>query len=181
VQGGGSLPVRVGSATHVVPVGGSFTVATARPDLEPTNDAALCGRASATSAQPAGPPLAAVDGSPSTGWQPASLPAALTVVVAGGARTIRAATLTWGRQWPGQPSPTVAPPPGPVTTLRATTYTVSVSTDGTTWRTVAGVSGRTTGTTDALSFPAVTAREVRVAITAADPGVVPVLDELVTG
>jgi hypothetical protein len=56
-----------------------------------------------------------------------------------------------------------------------------VSTDGTTWRTVAGVSGRTTGTTDALSFPAVTAREVRVAITAADPGVVPVLDELVTG
>ena len=86
---------------------------TARPDLTPTTDAVRCGGASATSALPGAPALAAVDGSPATDWQPVSLPATLTAPIGARPRTIqqarRSSGVTSGR---GRPSPTSTPSPG---------------------------------------------------------------------
>jgi hypothetical protein len=91
---------------------------------------------------------------------------------------IGSATLDWGQAWPPQPAPNVHPPPGPVQTLRASSYDLLVSTDGTNWTVVARVRGVTTGTHDALTFHPVRARYVRVQITAATGNVPPMLEEL---
>jgi hypothetical protein len=131
-----------------------------------------------TSSEPGTPALAAVDGSPSTSWQPSTLPSTLTAPVPGGPHRVSVATLQWGQQWPPPPSPTQPPPPGPVSTLRATSYTLAVSSDGHTWRPVASVQGRTTGTTDVLRFPPTTARYLALRITAGTGPPTPVLDEL---
>ncbi len=144
----------------------------------PTRDAVRCAGASASSFQPGAPPLAAVDGSPATDWQPVALPARLTVSVRGGLRTLRSAVLRWKRQWPSAPGPNIPPPPAPVITLRASSYTLLVSRNGSTWRRVATVSGRASGTVDVVRFKAVRARFVRVEITAATGSSPPMLDEL---
>ncbi len=68
-----------------------------------------------------------------------------------------------------------------MTTLRAASYSVAVSSNGSTWTTVATVVGRTTGTTDVLPFPAVAARAIRVTITAPAGAQLPALDELTVG
>ncbi|MFZ0089712.1 MAG: hypothetical protein WAL63_09415 [Solirubrobacteraceae bacterium] len=75
LRSGAPLPVRTPSGTRTVIPGHSLTLATARPDLRPTADAVRCRAATATSAQPGAPALAAVDGSPATDWGPATLPA----------------------------------------------------------------------------------------------------------
>ncbi|HEY8765573.1 MAG TPA: discoidin domain-containing protein, partial [Solirubrobacteraceae bacterium] len=158
--------------------GHRLTLATRRPDRLVGSDALLCGHPFATSAQPGAPALAAVDGSPATDWQPAALPATLTVSVPGGGRVIRSATLLWGQQWPPAPAPNVPPPPGPVKTLRASSYTLQASTNGQNWRTLASVSGRTAGTRDVLHFSAVRARFVRVVVTGSNGTDQPMLEEL---
>jgi trehalose/maltose hydrolase-like predicted phosphorylase len=178
VQSGAALPVTTPSGRHTVAPGHSLTIDTRRPDLTPTKDEVRCGDASATSSQPGAPALAAVDGSPATDWQPTALPATLVAPLTGGTRTVGSATLEWGRQWPTPPALGVPPPPGPVTTLRASSYTLVVSTDDRTWHTVATVSDRTVGTTDVLHFTAVRARYIGVRI-ASSPGMrPPLLDEL---
>ena len=167
---------------RVVRAGRPVSLLTSRPDLVPTNDAVRCGGVSANSAQPSGPALAAVDGSPATAWQPASVPATLRVALRGGEQLLRRAFVQWGQQWPAAPGPNIPPPPGPVITLRASTYRLQVSSNGRTWRTVAAVAGRTSGTFDVLRFKAVRARFVRLAIAAATGGQQPLLQELtVTG
>src|SRR5262249_33546452 len=137
-----------------------------RADLTPTTDVVQCARATATSSLPGALPLAAVDGSPATDWQPASLPATLALPIAGG-QFIRTATVRWGQQWPPAPGPNIPPPPGPVQTLRASTYAVQISRNGTSWRTIAAVNGRTTGTVDVIHFLPVSPRFIRLQITAA--------------
>jgi trehalose/maltose hydrolase-like predicted phosphorylase len=178
---GAAMPVIVRGRKRTVRAGHSLTVATRRPDLIRTGDLVRCGDATASTAQPGAPPLAAVDGSGATDWQPASLPATLTAPVRGGPRRVRTASLRWGEQFPPAPGPNVPPPPGPVTTLRASGYTVQVSANGHAWRTVAAVSGRTTGTVDVVQFAATRARFVRVQITASATSQAPVLDELTVG
>ena len=179
---GPALPVQSPAGLRHVASGATLTIATRRPDLAATTDLVRCGNASATSAEPGAPALAAVDGSPATDWQPTTLPATLVAPVTGGIRTVNRATLRWGQMWPPAPSPTEPPPPGPVVTLRASTYTLAVSTDGHTWRTVATVTDRTTGITDVLTFPAVRARYVGVTITGSTGTGPPMLDEVtVTG
>lgn len=176
--GGGVLPVRVGSRTRTLRAGASLTVDTDRPDLAPSPDDAMCGAATATSSQPGTPPLAAVDGSTATDWQPSKVPATLTVVLRAPER-IDTATVTWGRSWPRPPALNLPPPPGPVTTLRPGSYTVSVSANGRQWRTLAEESGQTTATTDTFHFAPVEAKEVRISIGGASPNGLPALDELV--
>jgi trehalose/maltose hydrolase-like predicted phosphorylase len=162
--------------------GHSLVLPTRRSDTAVSTDLVQCSRASATSSLPGEPPLAAVDGSPATGWQPSSLPATLTAPVHGAGQPVRSATVRWGQQWPAAPGPNVPPPPGPVTTLRASSYTLQVSPDGVSWHTVAAVAGRTSGVVDVIHFVASDARFVRIQITSATGTQPPMLDELtVTG
>jgi trehalose/maltose hydrolase-like predicted phosphorylase len=176
-QSGGSLPVTVAGATHTISSGQTLTVPTQRPDLSPTTDLVRCQAATASSAQPGADPLAAVDGSPATDWQPQQITSRLTVPMAHTA-VIRSATLDWGRAYPPPPAPNVHPPPGPVKTLRASSYDLLVSTDGTNWTTVARVRGTTTGTEDVLTFPPVRASYIRIQITAATYDTPPMLEEI---
>jgi hypothetical protein len=177
VQSGPALPVTVRGTAHTVARGATLTVSTRRPDLAPTTDLARCQPATASSAQPGADPLAAVDGSPATGWQPARITASLDVPLAHEAAIGRAA-LVWGQQWPGPPGPNMHPPAGPVQTLRASSYDLVVSADGRSWSVVASVTGRTSGTRDVLTFPPVRARYVGIRITAATNDTPPVLEEL---
>ncbi len=177
LTGGTTLPVKTQFGTRTLTQGQSVTTPTRRPDRMATDDMVRCGKVSATTSRPGAPALAAVDGSPATGWQAVSVPATLTAPLAGSTRHIGTATLRWGQRWPSPPSPTQAAPPGPITTLRAVSYTLTASVDGRSWHTIASVVGRTSGTTDVLHFPPVPARYIALHI-AADGPQPPVLDEL---
>jgi trehalose/maltose hydrolase-like predicted phosphorylase len=176
-QSGGSLPVTVAGGTHTISSGQTLTIPTRRPDLIPTTDLARCQAATASSTQAGADPLAAVDGSPATDWQPQQITSSLTVPLAQTA-TIRSATLDWGQAYPPPPAPNVPPPPGPVNTLRASSYDLLVSTDGTHWTTAAQVRGDTTGTQDVLTFRPMRASYIRVQITAATYDTPPMLEEI---
>lgn len=178
LDSGRPLPLSTPLGIHQLRRNHPFVIPTRRPDLATSTDLVRCGRASATSAQAGAPPLAAVDGSPATDWQPVSLPATLTVPIHGSGQSVSTATVRWGQQWPQPPGPNTPPPPGPVTTLRATTYTLQVSQNGQSWTTVAAVSDRSTGVLDVIHFPAANARFARVQITAATGTQPPLLDEL---
>jgi trehalose/maltose hydrolase-like predicted phosphorylase len=177
VQSGSPLPVTVRGLMHRVSTGSPLVVHTRRPDRGHTADLLRCQSPTATSAQPLGPALAAVDGSPATFWLPDALPAAISVPLD---RTQRVdhAVLTWGREWPGPPAPNVPPPPRPVLTLRAVSYDLLVSADGTSWHTVAQVRNRKTGLRDVLSFAPTSARFVKVRIYSSTRHTVPKLQEL---
>jgi trehalose/maltose hydrolase-like predicted phosphorylase len=182
LDSGSALPIGTPSGREIVSPGQSLRLATARPDLKHTNDAVRCQGASASSAQPGAPALAAVDGSPATNWQPNAVPATLTVPTAAGEHTISRAVVLWGRQWPPAPGPNIPPPPSPLTTLRASSYQLQVSSDGSSWRTVASVSGVQTRTRDVLQFAPVSAKFVRIEITASSTSTAPLLQEVrVTG
>ena len=173
---GRPLPLVTPAGHHLVSLGHGYTFATARPDLAGTRDRVRCAPATASSAAPGAPALAAVDGSSATDWAPASLPATLTVRIHG-AQSVGRADVIWGRQWRPAPKPNVMPPPFPVLVRRATRYAVLVSGDGRHWRQVAFVRSDR-GTTDVLSFPRVRARYLRLAITAASQHRPPLLQEL---
>jgi trehalose/maltose hydrolase-like predicted phosphorylase len=175
---GATVPVTTSSGPHEVGPGQTLTLPTRRPDLTAATDAVRCGSVSASSSQPGAPALAAVDGSPATGWQPLSVPATLSVPVAHGPRPISTVTIQWAQQWPEPPIPDQSPPAGPVNTLRATDYVVSTSLDGHSWHPVAEVAGRVTGMTDVLTFVPVKARFIALHITASANGMTPKLDEL---
>ena len=177
VQSGPALPVTIAGASHTIAAGATLTVPTRRPDLTPTTDLARCQPATASSAMPGADPLAAVDGSPATGWQPAQITANLAVPLSRAA-VISHATLDWGQQWPPPPAPNVPPPPGPVKTLRASAYDLVVSVNGRDWTVAASVTGRTAGTRDLLTFAPVRARYVGVRITGATYNTPPILEEL---
>ncbi len=177
VQSGPALPVTAGGTTRAVAPGGTLTLATLRPDRKPTTDLVRCQPATASSAQPGADPLAAVDGSPATGWQPQQITARLDVPLTREA-VISRATLEWGQQYPGPPAPNVHPPAGPVQTLRASSYDLVVSANGQDWTVVATITGRTSGSRDVLTFPPVRARYVGVRITAATYNTPPILEEL---
>ena len=178
LQRGKPLPIQTPAGRLMVTRPRPARIATRRPDLEQTSDAVRCGQAAASSSVPGAPPLAGVDGSPATGWEPTSLPAALTAPLDGGAgATISSATLVWGQQWPAAILPGEQLP-APVITQRASNYALQVSDNGQAWHTVATVADRLTGTVDQVSFSPVHARFLRVQITAALGGQLPVLGEL---
>src|SRR5207253_1781773 len=102
LQAGAPLPISTPGGRRRLTRAHALTLPTARPDLAPSSDVVRCGPASASSALPGAPALAAVDGSSGTDWQPARLPATVTVTAAvhGGSPRLRKATLRWGRAWP---------------------------------------------------------------------------------
>jgi trehalose/maltose hydrolase-like predicted phosphorylase len=164
LDSGAAMPVSTPAGDRTLSPGQALRIPTARPDLKPTTDGVRCQGASSSSAMPGAPALAAVDGSTATDWQPTKLPATLTSPTDAGTRLISHAVVQWGQLWPAAPKPNVEPPPGPVNTLRATSYKLQVSQNGRSWATVASVSSAKHATTDKLSFPAVRARFVRVRI-----------------
>ncbi len=178
LQTGAPLPVQTPAGVRLVSAGRALTLPTRRPDLAPSNDLVRCGTVTASSAQPGAPALAAVDGSPATDWEPASVDSTLTAPIARGRAPIRTITLRWGQQWPPAPAPNVPPPPGPVTVLRPASYSVLVSNNGETWRQVAAVSGQDGQALDTLHLGDVRARFVRIALTATSATSLPQLDEL---
>ena len=174
---GAPLPVGTPSGTRVVGPGHALSLATRRPDLTPTNDLVRCGNAVASSSQPGAPALGAVDGSPATDWEPASVQSTLTAPVHPLAGRVRKITLLWGRQWPPSPAPNVPPPPQPVTVLRPAGYSVQVSANGRAWRTVATVQ-HGAGVSDTLHVKAGKVRFIRIQLTAAGADKLPLLQEL---
>jgi hypothetical protein len=171
VLSGSPLPVRGGSGgVRKVGAGKSITLPTRRPDLAPAHgDAVRCAAATADSAEPGAPALAAVDGSPATQWEAASLPASLTVPLHG-AHRIAGATVRWGHTRSGPPGPNVPPPAHPVRTRRATDYVLLGSSDGRHWRRLAKVAGRAEGAVDRLRFRPASVRFLRLRVTAATKG-----------
>ena len=168
-ESGAPLLVRTGSGElRHVEAGTSLTMKTRRPDLAPTRDPLRCAAATASSASPGAPALAAVDGSPATQWEAATLPASLTVPLRGTHR-IDGATLRWGRAWPGPPGPNVPPPSHPVRIRRASDYVLLGSRDGKHWQRLAKATGAT-GTVDTLHFHPTSVRYLRLKVTAATKG-----------
>ena len=165
LQSGAPLPVQTPTGLETITVGHTLRIGTSRPDLTRTSDAVRCQGATASNAETGAPALAAVDGTPATGWQPVRLPATLTAPVHAGERLLGQVTVVWGRLWPGVTGPNVPPAPDPVKTLRASSYALQVSDDGRTWRTVAKVTGVTNRITDVLRFGPVRARYVRLRLT----------------
>lgn len=176
LDAGPPLPVVAPTGRHMVTVGHPLSIPTRQPDAAPSQDLLLCQAAVATSSTPAGPALAAVDGSVPTGWEPAVLPATLTVSLRGGPRTIASAAIRWGQAWPRPSGLNTSAPPGPVTTLRADAYSLAVK-EASGWRTVATSSGGT-GTTDVVRFPRVRASAVALRLDTGTAGGLPVVDEL---
>jgi trehalose/maltose hydrolase-like predicted phosphorylase len=107
--------VETPQGTQTVGAGAPFTVTTRRPDRTPTDDAARCEPAQASSEEPGMYAEAAVDGSAATIWapDPATTTANLTVDL-GRATTITRITPDW-------------------TDVRPSSYQVLVSLDGTNW------------------------------------------------
>jgi hypothetical protein len=111
-SGGGFTVEDRDGATHAVPGGGSLTLPTRRPDLAPTTDLARCTTATATSEEPGMYAEAAVDGSIATAWAPTASTASLTVDLG---RLVKIKSVV--ARWTGTPP----------------AYTISTSSDGTTW------------------------------------------------
>ena len=142
-----------------------LVIRTARPDLTATGDAVRCTSAQATTSAPGAPPLAAVDGSPATDWEPTALPAALTVPTRPGHRTISEVTVRWGRYFQPVTKVNTSPNAGPVLTLRPLRYLVQVKMAGH-WRRVALGHGRSSQLLDDVHFGSVRASAVRLRVLA---------------
>jgi hypothetical protein len=182
LQSGAPIPIQTPAGVRRVFAGRTLTLATRRPDLTASSDLVRCNPVTASSSQPGAPALAAVDGSPATDWEPASVHSTLTARTAGLPAPIRTVTLRWGRQWPPSPAPNVPPPPGPVIVLRPASYSVLVSSNGRKWRRAAVISGHSGQVLDTIRLHGVKGRFVRIRVTAAGATTLPMLDELtVTG
>jgi hypothetical protein len=177
LQRGAPMKVTIAGVQHLLRTRHPIALPTRRPDLAPTSDLVRCASVSASSAQPLGPALGAVDGSPATDWQPAHIASTLTVALPQ-TRTVSSVTALWGQRWPAAPKPNVHPPAGPVLTLRASSYDVLGSADGTHWTTLASVRDATSGLTDTLTFAPMAVRWLRVQVLAATHGQPPKLQEL---
>jgi hypothetical protein len=154
---GGSLPIQTPAGSQTVSSGGSATIPTRRPDLTATSDLARCQSVSASSYVPGDEPVAAVDGSPSTPWEPTAAQATLTVKLA--KRTnVKSVTVTRGGSG-------------------SYSYSVETSTDGSTWHTVASGPASSSGT-DQLTFSPTQAQYVRLDFPGGSGAATPEIDEL---
>jgi trehalose/maltose hydrolase-like predicted phosphorylase len=133
---GEGFTVEAPSGTHTVAAGASVSLPTRRPDLAPTDNAARCTTATATSEEAGMYAEAAVDGSDATIWAPTGTTASLTDDLGARAR-VSAITVHWSDALP-------------------TSSRIETSPDGTTWSAVPALG---------LRGP-VSARYVRVTLTA---------------
>jgi trehalose/maltose hydrolase-like predicted phosphorylase len=140
LNSGAPLPVITPAGAKTVKPGAALILPTRRSDILPTDDLARCREITATSSLPGSPPVAAVDGSPSTAWVAAEPKATLTVKLAtpvklGKIKVVRGS---------GDPFP----------------YSVETSSDGIAWKTIATAPATSNGT-DEFTSPAIQARFLR--------------------
>jgi trehalose/maltose hydrolase-like predicted phosphorylase len=140
LNSGAPLPVITRAGAKTVKPGAALILPTRRSDLLPTDDLARCREITATSSLPGSPPVAAVDGSPSTAWVAAEPKATLTVKLAtpvklGKIKVVRGS---------GDPFP----------------YSVETSSDGVAWKTIATAPATSNGT-DEFTSPPIQARFLR--------------------
>jgi trehalose/maltose hydrolase-like predicted phosphorylase len=140
LNSGAPLPVITPAGAKTVKPGAALILPTRRSDLLPTDDLARCRQITATSSLPGSPPVAAVDGSPSTAWVAAEPKATLTVKLAtpvklGKIKVVRGS---------GDPFP----------------YSVETSSDGVAWKTIATAPATSNGT-DEFTSPPIQARFLR--------------------
>jgi trehalose/maltose hydrolase-like predicted phosphorylase len=154
---GPAMAVQTPSGSQTVSTGSTITMPTRRPDQQPTNDLARCQPATASSFVPGDEPVAAVDGSSATPWEPTSSQATLTARLAQLTK-IRTVTVTRG-------------------TSSAFSYKVETSTDGTSWNVVASSPSKSTGT-DQFKLPPTRAQFVRLDFPGGGSASSPVIDEL---
>jgi hypothetical protein len=154
---GSALPVRTPAGLVTVAPGQSTTIATRRPDLQPTKDLARCQQVSASSFVPGDEPVAAVDGSTATPWEATSPQAALTVQLAK-QKNIGSVTVTRGSS-------------------DSFSYSVETSTDGSNWHVVATAPATSTGT-DQFTFAPTQAQFVRLDFPGGSGASAPDIDEL---
>jgi trehalose/maltose hydrolase-like predicted phosphorylase len=154
---GAALPVQTPAGLVTVAPGQSTTIATRRPDLQPTKDLARCQQVSASSFVPGDEPVAAVDGSTATPWQATGTQATLTVQLAK-KKNIGSVTVTRGSSG-------------------SFSYSVETSTDGSSWHVVATAPATSTGV-DQFRFPATQAQFVRLDFPGGSGASTPDIDEL---
>lgn len=140
LNSGAPLPVITPAGAKTVEPGAVLILPTRRSDLLPTDDLARCRQITATSSLPGSPPVAAVDGSPSTAWVATEPKATLTVKLAtpvklGKIKVVRGS---------GDPFP----------------YSVETSSDGIAWKTIATAPATSNGT-DEFTVPPIQARFLR--------------------
>jgi trehalose/maltose hydrolase-like predicted phosphorylase len=130
---GAPLPIITPAGAKTVQLGTALIIPTRRPDLLPTDDLARCSQITATSSLPGSPPVAAVDGSPSTSWVAAEPRAMLTVKLA---------------------TPVVL---GKIKVMRGShepfSYSVQASSDGVEWKTIGTAPATSAGTDEFISPP----------------------------
>lgn len=154
---GSALPVQTPAGLETVAPGQSITMATRRPDLQPTNDLARCQQVTASSFAPGDEPVAAVDGSTATPWQATGSQATLTVQLAKKAN-VDSVTVTRGSSG-------------------SFAYSVETSTDGSSWQVVATAPATSTGT-DQFTFKPIQAQFVRLDFPGGTGASTPNIDEL---
>lgn len=154
---GPALPVQTPSGSVTVAPGGSTTIATRRPDLQPTSDLARCQQVNASSFVPGDDPVAAVDGSTATPWEATGPQATLTVQLAK-KTNIDSVTVTRGSSG-------------------SFGYSVETSTDGSNWHVVATAPATSTGT-DQFTFKPTQAQFVRLDFPGGNGASAPDIDEL---
>lgn len=148
---GPALPVETTSGVRQVDSGHTLQLPTRRPDLVPTDDAARCRTAMASSEQPGEYAEAAVDGDPATCWRAAAPQADFTVDL-GAVATVTRVDPQWA-----VPAPT--------------SWDVAVSRDNTSWEPAVRMPD------DTLLSP-IYARYVRIHIQGAGPDARPGISEL---
>ena len=124
------------------------------------------------------PALAAVDGSPATDWEPATVHSTLTARIAGLAAPIGTVTLRWGRAVADRPCAEHAAAAGAGDRAPARELLGACVDNGRRWRRVAVVSGHAGQVLDTLHLHGVRARFVRIRVTAASATKLPMLEEL---
>lgn len=157
---GSALPVQTPTGLVTVAPGQSTTIATRRPDLQPTDDLARCQQVTASSFVPGDDPVAAVDGSTATPWEATSPQATLTVQLA---KKTNIDSVTVDRGGSGSFG-----------------YLVETSTDGSSWHVVATAPATSTGI-DQFAFARTQAQFVRLDFPGGTGAGVPDIDELSVG
>ncbi|HEY4454338.1 MAG TPA: discoidin domain-containing protein [Pseudonocardiaceae bacterium] len=143
-------PVTIASpaGTQTLRPGRPAVLATARPDLTPTDNVARCQTVSANSSQPVDQPAAAVDGNPVTAWTATGPNSSYTVTLANPVKTGHA-DIVWAA-------------------TRPATYTLSVQAPSGSWQEVTTGSVPATGNLDAI-WPPMTTRAVRITFAGGSP------------